>query len=67
MNEMYLPSGEMRAYAFSGVPNNAVRGITGVFATAWAAGPSAAKRVGATTVAAKTPSMIFPRETVFML
>ena len=37
MNEMYLPSGDTRACVFSGLPNNAERGMTGVPATASAA------------------------------
>src|SRR3982751_6252098 len=34
MNEMYRPSGETRPWAFSGLPNSALRGMTGVPATA---------------------------------
>src|SRR5687768_2645728 len=37
MNDTYLPSGETRAWAFSGLPNSAERGITGTPATASAA------------------------------
>src|SRR5690349_8743587 len=33
MNDTYLPSGETRAWVFSGLPNKADRGITGTPAT----------------------------------
>src|SRR5688572_17334959 len=33
MNETYLPSGDTRAWALSGLPNKAERGITGTPAT----------------------------------
>src|SRR5436190_5964852 len=55
MNDTYLPSGETRAWVFSGLPNNAERGMTAVPATASAAvgGACATPRDGSTSAATR--------------
>src|SRR5688572_15272220 len=60
MNDTYLPSGEIRACVFSGLPNNAERGITGTPATFSAAvGAWAEAMNGRNSVATAALSIIF--------
>src|SRR5690348_7394213 len=60
MNDRYLPSGDRRACAFSGLPNNADRGITGTLATFSAAvvGACAEERTGRISAARTTLTIV---------
>src|SRR6188768_2177777 len=55
MNDTYLPSGDRRPWVFSGLPNKAVRGMTGEPATTSAAvrGACAVDRTGRTSAATR--------------